>query len=109
MGINIDVKKLTSKELEETWSGPDAWYYNTEKQDWFDHTRHSGDKEFAVRYLFRNCEELDQDSGLLRPKDFYKAVDWVNDNIDPAGNRNRLTEALERMRLEENLYFTVSL
>lgn len=107
MGICISVRRLTSRE--EWGDNSGEYFYAGRDEDWFDHTRHSGDKEFAVRHLFRNCEELDQDSGLLRPKDFDKTIEWVNDHIDPAGNRNRLIEALERMRLEENLYFTVSL
>ena len=101
MGLNLSIEKIIR-----IGSG---CAYVTQDQDWFDYIRHSGDREFAVQYIFKYCEELDGDSELYRPKDFDKAIEWVNDNIDPEGNRNRLIEALERMRLEDNLYFTVSL
>lgn len=106
MGVNVSINKLTEKELEKTW--PNKFKYSTQDQDWFNFTRHSGDREFAVQYLLRYSDELDQDSGLLRPNNIDQGIEWVNSHIEFEGNKKRLIEALEKMREDKDLYFTIS-
>lgn len=108
MGINIAITKLLSKELTETWSNTKEWYYNTQDQDWFDYTRHSDDRDFAVQILLNKGEELDQDSGLIRPIDIDKAIEWVEGHIEFKGNKRRLTTALKKLKEDKDLYFTIS-
>jgi len=38
--------------MEETWGGKTIPYYTTEKQDWFDSIRHTGDKDFVLENDF---------------------------------------------------------
>lgn len=100
MGLNLSIEKVTR-----IGSG---CAYATEDQEWFDYTRHAGDSDFAVQILYNASEELDENSGLFRPKDFDKTLAWIDDRIETQGNRNRLTEAVNKLKEDKDLYFKIS-
>lgn len=100
MGVNLSVEKITR-----IGSG---CAYVTEDQEWFDYTRHSGDRDFAVQILYNASDELDVDSRLYRPKDPDKTILWIEDKIETQGNRDRLLEAVNKLKEDKNLYFKIS-
>lgn len=100
MGVNLSIEKVIR-----IGSG---CAYATEDQDWFDYTRHAGDRDFAVQILSNASEELNEDSGLYRPKDFDKTLTWIEDRIETQGNRNRLTEAVKKLKKDKDLYFKIT-
>lgn len=108
MGINISVRRVTGKTIEETWGVP-AVYYETEEQDWFNDLRHSGDKEFVLNneFYYIDSDLPDDEQRLARPLDFFRTRRWVECNVFE-GNQCRLLEALEKMEIDESLCFTWS-
>ena len=109
MGINISVRKVTGKTMEETWGGKTVSYYTTERQDWFDYLRYSGDRDFVVENEFEfidNDNEVEEQE-LARPKDFNKCREWIKEKVYE-GNQQRLLNALDKMENDETLCFTWS-
>ena len=100
MGVNLSVEKITR-----IGSG---CAYVTEDQEWFEYTRHSGDRDFAVQILYNTSDELYVDSGLYRPKDLDKTILWIEDRIETQGNRDRLIEAINKLKEDKTLYFKIS-
>lgn len=100
MGLNLSIEKVTR-----IGSG---CAYVTEDQEWFDYTRHAGDRDFAVQILYNASEELYEDSGLYRPRDFDKTLVWIDDRIETQGNKDRLTEAVNRLKEDKDLYFKIN-
>lgn len=109
MGIHISVRKVTGKTMEETWSGKTVPYYTTEKQDWFDFIRHTGDSDFVLEndFVFVDSDAEVEEQELARPADFNKCREWVKTNVFE-GNQPRLLEALDRLEQDESLVFTWS-
>lgn len=108
MGVNISVRRVTGRTIEETW-GVHTVYYETEVQDWFDSLRYGGDRHFI---LDNDFYYLDNDipvgeQRLARPVDFNKTRKWVKAFV-LKGNAKRLLEALDKMENDENLCFTWS-
>jgi len=106
MGLNISVNKITSKTFEETFSFEKVPVYWIERQEWFDYMRHSGDSDFVENNEFFYVD-LDSDKELQRPVDFNKTIQWVNENIHE-NNKQRLIQALEKMKCDETLVFCFS-
>ncbi len=109
MGINISVRKVTGKTMEETWGGKTVPYYTTERQDWVDYLRYSGDRDFVVENEFEfidNDNEVEEQE-LARPKYFNKCREWVKEKVYE-GNQQRLLNALDKMEKDETLCFTWS-
>lgn len=110
MGIHISVRKVTGKTMEETWGGKTVPYYTTEKQDWFDYIRHSGDADFVVEneFVFIDSDAPIEEQELARPKDFNKCREWVNNMPHPEGNKQRLLKAFDELEKDDSLVFTWS-
>lgn len=104
MGINISIKKITGKTMEETWDGKNIPFYITEEQGWFDFIRHDGDRDFVLENDFTF---VDEEQKLLRPTDFNKCRKWVKENISK-DNQLRLLESLDRLEQDESLVLTWS-
>lgn len=109
MGINISVRKVTGKTMEETWGGKTVHYYTTERQDWFDHLRYTGDRDFVVdnEFVFLDNDNEVEEQELARPKDFNKCREWVKEKVVEC-NQYRLLNALDKMEADETLCFTWS-
>jgi hypothetical protein len=105
MGINISVSKVTGI-IEDTWRGKPATFHTTERLDWFDTYRHSGDRDFVIENEFEFIDEQTE-NGLARPKDFNKCREWVKSKIYE-GNQQRLLDALDKIEADETLCFTWS-
>ena len=110
MGVNILVKKIISKQLQETWGGKVFTHYMTENQDWFDSLRYRGDFQFVFEneWEFVDVENPIEEQELVRPKNFAKCRDWVNNSILLEGNKNRLINVLDVMEKDESLAFKMS-
>ena len=95
MGINISVRKVTGK--------------TTERQDWFDYLRYSGDRDFVVEneFDFIDTDVVVEEQELARPKDFNKCREWVKEKVYE-GNQQRFLNALDKMEADETLCFTWS-
>lgn len=109
MGINISVRKVTGKFMGGTWVFKTVPYYSTEKQDWFDSSRYSGDRDFVVEneFEFIDNDIVIEQQELARPKDFNKCREWVKLNI-PEANKQRLLNTLDKMEQDRLLCFTWS-
>lgn len=107
MGINISVEKVIDKKMEETWSGKTIPYYLTERQDWFDYLRYSGDREFFAENEFEYIHEDIEEQQLVRPKNFNKCREWVKEKVIE-GNQQRLLNALNKMEQDNTLCFSWS-
>lgn len=108
MGIHISVKKVINRSMEELWSGKLVPYYETQRQDWFDYLRYSGDREFVLENEFTYVDEdAEEDMELARPSDFNKTREWVKNNVYK-GNQQRLLEALDKLEKDETLAFSWS-
>lgn len=109
MGINISVRKVTGKTMEETWGGKTIPYYTTEEQDWFDYLRYSGDADFVTEndFEFIDSDTVVEERRLARPKDFNKCREWVKANVYE-GNQQRLIDALDKIEADKTLCFTWS-
>ena len=105
MGIHISVVKILGFEPYEDY-GQSIMIVNKEQQDWFDHLRYAGDKDFNNEVEFNYVDVPDKEEILKRPADFNIAKQWVNENIKT--NPERLLIALERMEQDESLAFDVS-
>ena len=105
MGVNIIVKKVVEKTMEESWGGKLVPYYKTEKVNWFDTLRYSGDREFIIENEFVYYDNNDTEGEeYLRPKDFNKCREWVMCNV-VLGNQNRLLKALDELESDKQLVF----
>jgi len=106
MGVHIIVTKIISKSTEETWGGKQVPYYETEKQDWFDSLRYSGDNDFILMNKFTavDLENPIEEQEFFRPTNFGKTRNWVEENIIDI-NQPRLLEALDKMEADENICF----
>jgi hypothetical protein len=108
MGVNIILYKIKSVTLEETCGGKMEPYAVTEKQEWFDSLRCSGDREFAGSNQFKSPviegHILDE---FCIPEDFNKTRDWIEANIELC-NRQRLMEAITEMEMDNTLVFRFS-
>lgn len=105
MGINISVKKVVEKTMEEGWHNNLVPYYKVEDQDWFDHLRFSGDADFVIENEFYYYDDSDEEGrDYRRPKDFNKCREWVNEHIYE-GNRPRLLKALDELEKDASLVF----
>lgn len=108
MGVNISVRRVTSRNTDVSQFG-DIVYYETEEQNWFDTLRYSGDRSFILdnEFYFIDSDLPHIEQRLARPVDFDKARKYVYSFI-LKGNQQRLLEALDRMENDEKLCFTWS-
>lgn len=101
MGIHLFVYRITGTEVIEDYGTTDT-YFETERQDWFDSLRYSGDREFVLENEFSSVG----DAEYVRPTDFNKCRDWVLNS--PYGNKERLLDALTALENDSDLVFTWS-
>lgn len=105
MGLNIIVYKVVEKTMEEGWHNNLVPYYKVEKQEFFDSLRFAGDKDFVSENEFVYYDESDEEGmNYVRPKDFKKCREWVNEHIQE-GNRPRLLKALDELEKDKSLVF----
>ncbi len=105
MGLNIIVYKIVEKTMEEGWHNNLVPYYKVERQDWFDSLRLSGDKDFVTENEFVAYDENDEEGrDYVRPKDFSKCREWINENVIES-NRQRLLKALDFFEKDKDLVF----
>lgn len=108
MGLNIIVKKIVDKEMIEGWHNNLVPYYHTEKQEWFSSLRYAGDRDFIKENKFQSYDNSDAEGkGYIRPKDFNKCREWVNEHIYE-GIRPRLLKALDELEKDSSLVFSLS-
>lgn len=96
--------------MEKLWNDKEVPYYTTECQEWWDTLRYSGDREFILENEF-TAVDMDnevKEQEYFRPMDFEKTIKWINEKIEPEGNKQRLLTALNRMKDDENLCFSWS-
>lgn len=107
MGINISVVRIKEITNEELYSSRKVAYINHDREDWFDNLRFMNDDNFIYENEFDTLHEIDFESGsdFKRPKDFNLVRDWIIDN-DCA--KERLLQALDRIKKDKDLYFYVS-
>lgn len=90
MGLHISIYKVKNGKFSE--------------QKWFDFLRHMGDKSF---HLSNDFEPMKNDNEFYRPKNIDNCILWVRENIIPE-NKERLITALEKMKHDNDLYFSFS-
>jgi hypothetical protein len=93
--------------------GQGGKYLKTEEFKGFDSVRHGGDREFARTQDFEWDTIVEDENDLwsryyCRPKDLDKAVDWVDKQDLPIGNKMRLKGLLYDMRMIPRLYLYFS-
>lgn len=105
MGVNLFVIKIVNKSYEETYSGLEP-YYETVPQDWFDHLRYSGDRDFILEneFVFIDSDLEERERRLARPKDFENIITWVKENVF-TGNQQRLLDLIEKIKEDQDLCF----
>lgn len=110
MGVNISVRKITGKTMEKTWNEIEVPYYTTEKQDWWDSARYSGDRNFILDndFIAIDTDNSIEEQELFRPANFENTINWVKEKIEPEGNKERLLVALFKMKEDESLCFSWS-
>lgn len=113
MGINIFTYRLLEHVSEPNGNYPPHQYWKKERYEDWDWGRHTGDREFASAdfewiEVVDNPDSHDFSDCYNRPKDIDKAIEWVNKNIQPEGNRQRLINLLEAMRIDDKLFIHCS-
>ncbi len=108
MGIHIIAKTL-GKTITEKGFGYDEKHIENERYISFDSIRCSGDTDFIYsdeiewEFKYDDPENPDYEHGYRRPKDIEKTKLWIQNNI-PESNKNRLTNLLNDMTQNQNLW-----
>jgi hypothetical protein len=85
--------------------------------DDFETQRYSGDRKFVMTHDFEWDNEIDNLHGrpfgeigevYSRPHNIEEAKIWVNKNIKPEGNKNRLLKLLDAMKENPKLFLYCS-
>ena len=105
MGLNIIAYIVGDWEDD----GQGGKYLKTEEFLGFDDTRYGGDKDFATTTEIEWDTMVEDEKDVWsryysRPKDIDQAVDWVDRQDLPEGNKARLKGLLYDMRLNPRLY-----
>lgn len=105
MGVNVIAYKLG-----DIVKDGDYDTYRVKSRHDFDSARHSGDREFIM------CQEFDWDEvgdgyyieNYSRPKNPQEAKEWIKNNIEPEGNKERLLKLMDDMLEDETIYLMAS-